>query len=131
MAYLDTILRREVEPENFAKVVINERTGTIVMGEGLRLRPGAVAHGSVTVTVAETPEASQPGPLSLGRTEVLDRTDVSATEEDNGLIYVPGAVTLQEVVDVLNVLGATPRELIGIIEGMSQAGLLLAEVERL
>jgi flagellar P-ring protein precursor FlgI len=131
MAYLDTILRREVEPASFAKVVINERTGTIVMGEGLRLRPGAVAHGALTVTVAESAEASQPGPFSGGQTESLSRTEVSATEEDNGLVYVPGAVTLQEVVEVLNVLGATPRELIGIIEGMSQAGLLLADIERL
>lgn len=131
MAYLDTILRREVEPSSFAKVVINERTGTIVMGEGLRLRPGAVAHGALTVTVAESPEASQPGPFSAGETERLQRSQVSATEDDNGLVYVPAAVTLQEVVEVLNVLGATPRELIGIIEGMSQAGLLLAEIERL
>jgi flagellar P-ring protein precursor FlgI len=131
MAYLDTILRREVEPASFAKVVINERTGTIVMGEGLLLRPGAVAHGALTVTVAESAEASQPGAFSGGQTERLARTEVSATEEDNGLVYVPGAVTLQEVVEVLNVLGATPRELIGIIEGMSQAGLLLAEIERL
>jgi len=131
MAYLDTILRREVEPASFAKVVINERTGTIVMGEGLRLRPGAVAHGALTVTVAETPEVSQPGPLSGGTSERVGRSEVRATEEDNGLVYVPGAVTLQEVVEVLNVLGATPRELIGIIEGMSQAGLLLADIERL
>jgi flagellar P-ring protein precursor FlgI len=131
MAYLDTILRREVEPASFAKVVINERTGTIVMGEGLRLRPGAVAHGALTVTVAESAEASQPGAFSGGQTERLGRTEVTATEEDNGLVYVPGAVTLQEVVEVLNVLGATPRELIGIIEGMSQAGLLMAEIERL
>jgi len=131
MAYLDTILRREVEPCTLAKVVINERTGTIVMGEGLRLRPGAVAHGSLTVTVAESPETSQPGPLSGGQTTTLPRTDVTTTEENNGLVYVPSAVTLQEVVEVLNVLGATPRELIGIIESMSEAGLLLAEIERM
>lgn len=130
MAYLDTILRREVEPTSFAKVVINERSGTIVMGEGLRLRPGAIAYGSLTVTVAESPEASQPGPLSGGTTERLARTELSVEEENNALAYVPGAVTLQEVVDVLNVLGTTPRELIAIVESMAEAGLLLAEIER-
>jgi flagellar P-ring protein precursor FlgI len=130
MAYLDTILRREVEPTSFAKVVINERSGTIVMGEGLRLRPGAIAYGSLTVTVAESPEISQPGPLSGGTTERVERSDVSVEEEDNALAYVPGAVTLQEVVDVLNVLGTTPRELIAIVESMAEAGLLLAEIER-
>jgi flagellar P-ring protein precursor FlgI len=130
MAYLDTILRREVEPTSFAKVVINERSGTIVMGEGLRLRPGAIAYGSLTVTVAETPEISQPGPLSDGTTERVERSEVSVEEENNALAYVPGAVTLQEVVDVLNVLGTTPRELIAIVESMAEAGLLLAEIER-
>lgn len=130
MAYLDAILRREVEPTSFAKVVINERSGTIVMGEGLRLRPGAIAYGSLTVTVAETPEVSQPGALSGGQTERVARTEVAVEEENNALAYVPGAVTLQEVVDVLNVLGTTPRELIAIVESMSQAGLLLAEIER-
>lgn len=130
MAYLDTILRREVEPTSFAKVVINERSGTIVMGEGLRLRPGAIAYGSLTVTVAESPEISQPGPLSGGTTERVERSDVTVEEENNALAYVPGAVTLQEVVDVLNVLGTTPRELIAIVESMAEAGLLLAEIER-
>jgi flagellar P-ring protein precursor FlgI len=130
MAYLDTILRREVEPTSFAKVVINERSGTIVMGEGLRLRPGAIAYGSLTVTVAESPEVSQPGPLSGGTTERVARTELSVEEENNALAYVPGAVTLQEVVDVLNVLGTTPRELIAIVESMAEAGLLLAEIER-
>lgn len=130
MAYLDAILRREIEPTSFAKVVINERSGTIVMGEGLRLRPGAIAYGSITVTVAETPEVSQPGPLSNGTTERVDRTQLAVEEENNALAYVPGAVTLQEVVDVLNVLGTTPRELIAIVESMAQAGLLMAEIER-
>ncbi len=131
MAFLDSILRREIEPTALAKVVVNERTGMIVMGEGLRLRPGAVAHGSITVTVAETPEVSQPGPLSAGETQTVDRTELGVTEEDNGLVFVPGSVTLQEVVEVLNVLGATPRDLIGIIEALSRAGLLLAEIERM
>lgn len=131
VAYLTAILKREIEADSVPRVVINERTGVIVMGEGVRLRPGAVTHGALTVTVAETTETSQPGPFSNGRTEQNARTDLGVTEENNALTLVDGAVTLQEVVEVLNVLGTTPRDLISILQAMSQAGLLLATVERM
>ena len=119
------------QPSTVARLVVNERTGLVVMGEGVRLRPGAVAHGNLTISIAETAETSQPGALSEGGTETLPRTELDVVEEDNGLTYVPGAVTLQEVVEVLNVLGTTPRDLITVLEAMSQAGLLLAEIERM
>jgi flagellar P-ring protein precursor FlgI len=131
VAYLDSILHMEIEPQSAPCVVVNERTGTIVMGEGVRLRPGAVAFGNLTVTIGETPEVSQPGPLSNGVTQKVDRTDLNVHEDNNALVEVRGAVTLQEVVEVLNVLGTTPRELISILESMNQSGLLLAEVQRL
>jgi len=95
------------------------------------LRPGAIAHGSLVVTIAESPEASQPGPFSSGATQRLDRTDLDVEEENNALILVPGAVTLQEVVDVLNVLGATPRDMISILTSMHDGGLLVAEIRRM
>jgi flagellar P-ring protein precursor FlgI len=131
VAYLDSILRLEIEPQTVPRVVVNERTGTIVIGEGVRLRPGAVALGGLTVTIGESREASQPGPLSNGRTEVLDRTQLDVAEDDRALVEVRGAVTLEEVVDVLNVLGLAPRELISILDAMHASGLLLAEVQRL
>jgi flagellar P-ring protein precursor FlgI len=131
MAYLDSILRLEIEPDDFARVVVNDRSGVIVMGSGVRLRPMAVAYGNLTVTVAETPEASQPGPLSDGTTTTLPRSEVGVEEENNGIALIPGAVTLQEVVEVLNVLGTTPRDMINILETMSQAGMLLAEIQRM
>jgi flagellar P-ring protein precursor FlgI len=131
VAYVDSLLSREIEPSSIPKVIVNERTGMIVMAEGVRLRPGAVAHGDLTVTIAETPETSQPGALSGGTTQTLPRTDIEVNEENNGLTVVPGAVELQEVVEVLNVLGTTPRDLIAILEAMSQAGLVLAEIERM
>ncbi len=131
VAYLATILKQEIEADSVPRVVINERTGVLVMGEGVRLRPGAVTHGSLTVTVAESPQTSQPGPLSGGTTQKQPRTSVNVEEENNALTIVNGAVTLQEVVEVLNVLGTTPRDLISILEAMSQAGLLLADVERM
>ena len=131
VAFLDTVLRQEVESDNRARVVINERTGVIVIGGDVRLRPGAIAHGSLVVTIAETAETSQPGPLSQGTTQNLARTELDVTEENNGLVLLPGAVTLQEVVDVLNVLGATPRDLISILTAMSDGGLLVAEIRRM
>jgi flagellar P-ring protein precursor FlgI len=128
VAFLSSILDREIEPATFARVVINERTGVIVMGEGVRLSRGAITKGNLTVTIAETPEASQPGPLSQGTTEVLPRTSVLVEEEDRPLTIVNGAVTLQEVVEVLNVLGVTPRDMIQILQLMAQSGMLHAEI---
>lgn len=128
VAFLSSILEREIEPAPFARVVVNERTGVIVMGEGVRISRGAITKGNLTVTIAETPEASQPGPLSQGRTEVLPRSSVLVEEEDRPLTIVNGAVTLQEVVEVLNVLGVTPRDMIQILQLMSQSGMLHAEI---
>ena len=128
VAYLSSILEREIEPAPFARVVVNERTGVIVMGEGVRITRGAITKGNLTVTIAETPEVSQPGPLSDGTTELLPRTSLLLEEEDRALTIVNGAVTLQEVVEVLNVLGVTPRDMIQILESMSQSGMLHADI---
>lgn len=130
-AYLQSMLEREIVSKNVARVIISERTGTIVMGGDVRLRAGAIAQGAITVTIAETPTTSQPGPLSNGTTQTNPRSAVDVKEENNGLVLVPGAVTLQEVVDVLNVLGTTPRDLITILEAMAQGGLLEAEIRRM
>jgi flagellar P-ring protein precursor FlgI len=130
-AFAHSILSREVLSDNVARVIINERSGVIVMGGDVRLQPGIITHGNLTVTVAETPEVSQPGPFSQGTTETLDRTDLAIEEEDNALVLTPGASTLQEVVDTLNVLGTTPRDMITILQAMSQSGTLLAEIRRM
>jgi len=126
--YLSSILERELEPMPFARVVINERTGVIVMGEGVRITRGAITKGNLTVTVGETPEVSQPGPASEGETVVVPRTDLVVEEEDRALTVVNGAVNLQEVVEVLNVLGVTPRDMIQILQSMAQQGMLHADI---
>lgn len=128
VSFVSSILEREIEPAPFARVVVNERTGVIVMGEGVRISRGAITKGNLTVTIAETPEASQPGPLSQGKTVVLPRTSVLVEEEDRPLTIVNGAVTLQQVVEVLNVLGVSPRDMIQILELMAQSGMLHAEI---
>lgn len=131
IAYLDSALSLEVETDNLARVVVNERTGVIVMGGDVRLRPGVVQHGSIIVTIAESKEVSQPGPASAGQTTAVDRTEVNVVEGDAPLILLGGATSLEEVVDVLNVLGATPRDMISILEGLVDGGLLIADLRRL
>ncbi len=131
VAYVNAILRREIESDDMARVIVNERTGVIVMGGNVRLRPGAIAQGSLTVTIAESPQVSQPGPLSNGQTKTVPRTDLNVNEENKALVLVPGAASLQEVVDVLNVLGTTPRDMISILQAMQQGGMLVAEIRRM
>lgn len=131
VAFLDSILALEVIPDDVSRVIVNERTGVIVMGGDVRLRPGAVHQGALTITIAESPETSQPGAFSGGETQSQDRTDLDVVEENNGVTLLPGAVNLEEVVEVLNVLGTTPRDTISILEAMSQAGMLLADIERM
>lgn len=131
VAFVHGMLAREVEVEVAPRVVLNERSGTIVLGGDVRLRAGAIAHGSITVTISESPVASQPGPFSTGQTVVTPRTSLDVSEDQGRLVLIPGAVTLREVVEVLDVLGATPRELISIIEAMSQGGMLEADIRRM
>jgi flagellar P-ring protein precursor FlgI len=129
--YLDAVLRQEIQSEAIARVIINERTGVIVMGGDVRLRPGAIAQGGLTVTIAESPQTSQPGPFSNGQTTTNPRTDLRVDEENRALVMTPEAVTLAEVVDVLNVLGTTPRDLISILQAMASGGMLVAEIRRM
>ncbi|MFN0007797.1 MAG: flagellar basal body P-ring protein FlgI [Planctomycetota bacterium] len=131
VAFVHGILERQVEVEISPRVILSERTGTIVLGGDVRLRAGAIAHGSITVTIAESPVTSQPGPFSAGRTVVTPRSSVDVTEDPGRIVLIPNAVTLREVVEVLDVLGATPRELVSIIEAMAQGGLLEAEIRRM
>ena len=131
VAYLDKALAQEVETDNLARVVINERTGTIVMGGDVRLRPGYIHHGTIVVTVGETAEVSQPGPLSGGETVTLPRTTLDVVESNNPGVLLGGASTLEEVVEVLNVLGATPRDMIAILEAMLDGQLLIADLRRI
>ncbi|MCP5022415.1 MAG: flagellar basal body P-ring protein FlgI [bacterium] len=129
--YLHSFLKQEIQSDNEPRVIINERTGVIVIGGDVRLRPGAIAHGAIVITVAETPQTSQPSALSGGSSETNPRTDILINEEPGALTAIPEAVTLQEVVDVLNVLGASPRDLISILMSMSDGGLLVADIRRL
>ena len=118
----------EVVPLRRARVVINERTGTIVAGGDVRLSAVAVVHGNLTITIRETPEASQPGQLSTGATAVLPRTEVTATDAPRSVAYIPAAPTLADVASALGRLGLSPRELASVLEALRSAGALEAEL---
>lgn len=119
----------EVEPDTVAKVIIDERTGTVVMGEKVRISTVAVAHGNLFVQITETPEVSQPAPLSSGQTVVVPRTDITVEESENRLLLVPKGVGIGEVVNALNAIGVTPRDLISILQAIKASGSLHAELE--
>ena len=112
-----------------ARVVIDESTGTIVMGENVRVSTVAIAQGNLTITVSETPIASQPGAFSEGETVVLPRTQVTAEEDAMQLGVLQGTVSLRELVDGLNALGVSPRDMITILQTIKAAGALQAEIE--
>lgn len=120
----------QVEPDLAAKVVIDERSGIVVMGRDVRVSTVAVAQGNLTVTIAETPTVSQPAPFSRGgRTQVVPRTAIGVQEEGTKLGVVNEGVTLRELVDGLNALGVGPRDLISILQAIKTSGAIQAEIE--
>lgn len=118
-----------VQPDTPARVVINERTGTVVLGGNVTLSPAAVAHGNLTVRIEAKPQVSQPAPLSGGTTTTTVRRDVKVTEQSERLIALPEAVTVDQLVKALNTLGVSPRDLMSILQALKAVGALHAEVE--
>lgn len=112
-----------------ARVVINARTGSIVMNQTVTLGPCAVAHGNLSVTINSTPVISQPAPFSKGETVVTEKTDIKIEQTPGSLINLPAGTKLTDVVKALNTLGATPGDLMAILQAMKSAGALQAELE--
>jgi flagellar P-ring protein FlgI len=120
----------KVEPDQTARVVVDERSGIIVMGRDVRVSTVAIAQGNLTVTITEQPQVSQPAPLSNGRTTVVPRTGLKVdTGDGNKLALVKEGVSLRELVDGLNALGVGPRDLISILQAIKTAGALQADIE--
>ena len=112
-----------------AKVVINARTGSIVMNQAVTLGPCAIAHGNLAITIDSTPVVSQPGAFSQGQTVVAEKTNINVTQEPGKVIRVPASPQLSDVVRSLNALGATPQDLLAILQAIKAAGALNAELE--
>ena len=113
-----------------ARVVLNARTGSVVVNEAVTLSDCAVAHGSLQDTINSTPVISQPSALSQGgQTVVSEKTDISITQQPGMLIQLPSATKLSDVVKALNSLGATPQDLLAILQAMKASGALKAELE--
>lgn len=129
VALLARIEQIEVRPDAAARVVINERTGTVVLGSEVRISSVAVSHGNLKVEIRTTLEASQPNPFSEGgRTVVLPQRDVSASEEGGRVLSLEEGTRIAEVVSALNAIGVSPRDMIAIFQAMRVAGALHAEI---
>lgn len=112
-----------------ARVVLNARTGSVVMNEAVTLAACAVAHGSLSVTINSTPVVSQPNPLAGGQTVVGEQAEIAITQQGGSLVQMPAGTQLTDVVKALNALGATPQDLLAILQAMKAAGALTAELE--
>lgn len=117
------------EQDELAKVVMNERTGTIVFGGDIRLAPCAIAHGDLTITITTQNQVVQPNALAGGQTAVQRNTTVNASEKGKQLTFIAGAATLSSVVRALNALGVSPRDLIAIVQALRASGSLQAQLE--
>ena len=112
-----------------ARVVLNARTGSVVMNESVTLGECAVAHGSLSVTISSTPIVSQPNAFGQGRTVEAEKAEITISQQEGGLVSLPAGVRLTDVVKALNALGATPMDLLAILQAMKSAGALRAELE--
>lgn len=130
IGFIGLIQDLDVQPsEAPARVVINARTGTLVIGGHVRALPAAVTHGSLTVTISEKPEVSQPAPFSKGQTVVVPRSEISVIEPPPARMFkLDTGVTLDELVKSINAVGASPADLVAILEALKQAGSLRAEL---
>ena len=128
---LTDIEQLRIEPDQLARVIIDEQSGTIVMGENVRISTVAIAQGSLTIRITESEQVSQPGPFAeVGETTTVDRTEIDVEEgADNQLTVLPAGVTLEQLITGLNSLGIGPRDLITILQTIKAAGALQAEIE--
>jgi flagellar P-ring protein precursor FlgI len=129
IAYLSTLESIEVEPgEAPARVIVNSRTGSVVIGSHVRVTPAAVAHGSLSVTITERLDVSQPGSFSRGQTVVTPRSSIDVSQPEARMFVFNAGVSLDEIVRAVNQVGAAPGDLVAILEALKEAGSLRAEL---
>jgi len=127
--FLARVETLDVEPDVVAKIIVNEKTGTVVVGENVRISTVAISHGNLSITVRESADVSQPEAFGRGSTVVTPVTDIEIKEEGNKLMLIESGTTIRELVQALNAVGVTPRDLISIFQSIKAAGALQAELE--
>jgi flagellar P-ring protein precursor FlgI len=129
VAFVSLLENLELEPGDApARVIINSRTGTVVIGSHVKVSPAAVAHGSLTVTIKESTQVSQPAPLSLGQTAAVPDSTIDVDQKGSRMFLFAPGVSLDEIVRAVNQVGAAPGDLVAILEALQQAGALRAEL---
>lgn len=129
IAYVSTLESLDIQPgEAPARVIVNSRTGTVVIGSLVRVTPAAVAHGSLSVTITERIDVSQPNALAAGQTVITPRTDIQLEQREARMFVFNAGVNLDEIVRAVNQVGAAPGDLVAILEALKQAGALRAEL---
>jgi flagellar P-ring protein precursor FlgI len=129
ITYLSTLEAVEIEPgEAPARVIVNSRTGTVVIGSHVRVTQAAVAHGSLSVTITERVDVSQPNPFGKGETVVTPRSELSVNQAEARMFVFNAGVNLNEIVRAVNQVGAAPGDLVAILEALKEAGALRAEL---
>ena len=129
IAYVSTLEQIDIEPGDApARVIVNSRTGTVVIGAGVRVKPAAVAHGSLSVTITERTDVSQPNAFSQGETVAVQRSEIQVEQPTARMFKFDSGVSLDEIVAAVNRVGAAPGDLVAILEALKQAGALRAEL---
>jgi flagellar P-ring protein precursor FlgI len=129
VSFTSLVENLEIAPgETPAKIIVNSRTGTVVISNRVRVQPAAVTHGNLSVTINEKPQVSQPGAFSGGNTAVVPRSDITVNEEKSRMFVFNPGVTLDEIVKAVNSVGAAPSDLVAILEALKSAGALRAEL---
>lgn len=129
VSFISSIENLEITPDSIAKIILNERTGTVVMGANIRISTVAVSHGGLSIIIKEQPTVSQPLPFSQGGTVVVPQTELQVAEQQAELILLPEGASIGEVVRALNAIGVTPRDLIAVLQAIKAAGALHAVLE--
>jgi flagellar P-ring protein precursor FlgI len=127
--FIADVERLTVEPDREAKIVVNERTGTIIMGKQVHIAPVAIMQGNLTVEIQTTLNVSQPNPLSAGTTKVAPQVDVAVKQDPAHNLVLKDGATVEELVQALTAIGSTPRDIISILQNLKSAGALEAELE--
>ena len=127
--FMNAVLQLEIQPEASSRVVVDERTGTVVVGSDVRVSTVAISHGDLTIKITSTTAVVQPPPFTSGGTAIVGGQDIEVVEEDSKLMVLPEGVMISDLVKALNALGTTPRDLIAILQSIKAAGALQGELE--